>query len=205
MDTLLPLGEVQAKLAEAIARYMQVSEVGPTTSSSAVGRGEVGGGGGGDDNRLGSLLLSLELDPKVVKDNAEVEVERWQAVLDAHPDRKQEAADRAAAWRLAELPRCCDALQFMRTVVPTHHRTSSAAPVDSLVQQGLLLDTARRVSRSPALALVVTHPDDISRMHIADLRRCVSGGLSLLELRAVFAALPDIMINDSKGALSESI
>jgi len=127
---------------------------------------------------------------------AEAEVMKWQNILEAHPDLKTQMKAEKMVWRSVELPRCQDALELMRTIVPL---SISGASVESLVEKGLPLAVARRITRTPALALITVHPEDIARMHPAMLRSCTSNGLDLIELRAVFAALPEVMMNDGSG------
>jgi len=89
----------------------------------------------------------------------------------------------------------------MRTVVPPRHKRSAGTSEASLMTQGLPLAVARRVARNPALLFVGTHPHDVVRMALSDLQSASLQGLDLVELRAVFAALPPVMTNDdAKGS-----
>jgi hypothetical protein len=129
---------------------------------------------------------------------AEAELLLRERLFNAHPERAQQEAARSAAWRDEHLPRCRAAQMMMRTVVPPGAR---GVTVESLTGQGLPLPVARRIARNPALWLIGTHPDDIARMAIPDLRKGTTQGLDVVELRAVFAALPSQMANDdSKGS-----
>ena len=61
--------------------------------------------------------------------------------------------------------------------------------MEGLVARGLPPRLAARVRGTAALWLVVTHPDDVRRMHVADLRGAYHfGALDLHELRALHAA-----------------
>lgn len=93
------------------------------------------------------------------------EVERWDRVLGAHPDLIAERKKEEEAWRQLQLPHCAEALAVMRTFVPLNIRELAKS---SLEQMGLSPVLARRVA-NPTLSLLVTHPADIERMHLADL------------------------------------
>ena len=101
-----------------------------------------------------------------------------------------------AAWRAKEKPCCEAALLVMRSVVPPAARGASVA---TLVAQGLPLLVARRVAHNPVLSLVAIRSADIARMHPVNLTALGFSGLDIVELRAVFAALPEDFVNDSDG------
>jgi DNA-binding transcriptional MerR regulator len=131
-------------------------------------------------------------------DEAASDLQLRERLFNAHPERAHEERARLAAWRDEHLPRCLIALTVMRTIVPPGAR---GVTVETLVKKGLPLEVARRVARNPALGLIGTHPDDIARMALSDLQQATTQGLDVIELRAVFAALPAQMANDdSKGS-----
>ena len=84
----------------------------------------------------------------------------------------------------------------MRSLVPPGARGATSS---ALVARGLPPAIARRVAHNQALALVAIRAADIARMHPADLTTLSVSGLDLVELRAVFAALPEAFANDADG------
>ena len=129
---------------------------------------------------------------------AEKECEHLSRALDAHPEKIKRDADQRAAWEREERPRCASALRRMRRVLPPWLATRGAS-VDTLEQAGLPRAVARRVFRERALWLTRMPVGRIRKMALADLRRLDLGRLDVVELRAVYAALPAAFDADSTG------
>ena len=129
---------------------------------------------------------------------AEKECEHLSRALDAHPEKIKRDADQRAAWEREERPRCASALRRMRRVLPPWLATRGAS-VDTLEQAGLPRAVARRVFRERALWLTRMPVGRIRKMALADLRRLDLGRLDVVELRAVYAALPAAFDADSHG------
>lgn len=108
---------------------------------------------------------AMALYQETSSDASLAEVERWDRVLAAHPDLAAEKRKEEEAWRQSQLPRCADALALMRTFIPLNVRELAKS---NLEQMGLTSALARRVANS-TLSLLVTHPADIEKMHLADL------------------------------------
>ena len=87
----------------------------------------------------------------------------------------------------------------MRRVLPPWLATRGAS-VDTLEQAGLPRAVARRVFRERALWLTRMPASRIRKMALADLRRLDLGRLDVVELRAVYAALPPEFDADGDGA-----
>ena len=129
---------------------------------------------------------------------AEKECEHLSRALDAHPEKIKRDADQRAAWEREERPRCASALRRMRRVLPPWLATRGAS-VDTLEQAGLPRAVARRVFRERALWLTRMPAGRVRKMALADLRRLDLGRLDVVELRAVYAALPAAFDADSQG------
>ena len=130
---------------------------------------------------------------------AEKDVERLSRALDAHPEKIRRDAAQREAWERDERPRCSSALRRMRRVLPPWLATRGAS-VDTLEQAGLPRAVARRVFRERALWLTRMPASRIRKMALADLRRLDLGRLDVVELRAVYAALPSEFDADGDGA-----
>ena len=134
--------------------------------------------------------------------SVEVEVERWDAVVRGHPEYVAEQAARREAWDAANADANAQALAVVRSAVPPDVRHGWT--VERLVERGLPQKLASRVLRVRALWLVRMAPETISKMHVADLRGAYDArGLSLDELRAVYASLPSAFENDGDGKKAE--
>ena len=130
---------------------------------------------------------------------AEKDVERLSRALDAHPEKIRRDAAQREAWERDERPRCSSALRRMRRVLPPWLATRGAS-VDTLEQAGLPRAVARRVFRERALWLTRMPVARVRKMALADLRRLDLGRLDVVELRAVYAALPPEFDADGDGA-----
>ena len=130
---------------------------------------------------------------------AEKDVEHLSRALDAHPEKIRRDAAQREAWERDEKPRCSSALRRMRRVLPPWLATKGAS-VDTLEQAGLPRAVARRVFRERALWLTRMPASRIRKMALADLRRLDLGRLDVVELRAVYAALPSEFDADGDGA-----
>ena len=129
---------------------------------------------------------------------AEKDVERLSRALDAHPEKIRRDAAQREAWERDERPRCSSALRRMRRVLPPWLATRGAS-VDTLEAAGLPRAVARRLFRERALWLTRMPAGRVRKMALADLRRLDLGRLDVVELRAVYAALPAAFDADSTG------
>ncbi|EGB07893.1 hypothetical protein AURANDRAFT_64471 [Aureococcus anophagefferens] len=129
----------------------------------------------------------------------EREMERWDAFLRVHPEKAAEEARAAAAWRRDHAPANAAALRVVRGFVPPA-MTSTGASLAQL-EGRLPKAAAKRVFANPALWLTRASKGAIAKVHIADLRsRYHVQSLSLLELRAVYAALPEAFDDAEKAS-----
>lgn len=74
----------------------------------------------------------------------------------------------------------------------------------AMEEKGLPKKIAQRIWSKKILWFVCTHPDDIGKIHVADLRTKYSYiGMDIVEMRAVYAALPQAFENDGDGKKKE--
>lgn len=119
--------------------------------------------------------------------------------------------EKAALWEAEQLEANTACLREMRALVPPDILQSS---VQSMMDDGMPKSIANRycevgfpyvcnVGRlwsKRVLWLLRSHPDDIKRIHIADLRSKYSNqGLDIVEMRAVYLCLPVEFDNDGDG------
>ena len=75
--------------------------------------------------------------------------------------------EKVAAWEAEQLEANSSCLREMRTLIPPDILQSS---VTSMMEDGLPKTIANRVWSKRVLWLLRMHPDDIKKIHIADLR-----------------------------------
>ena len=128
---------------------------------------------------------------------AEADVTKWSNVIDAHPERIKEIERQDREWAAAEMPRCNEAFELTRSFVPVDVVSKS---VDDLVASGLPRALATRIVQKKQLWLVVMHPDDVARLHPAELNnKYAVVGCDIVELRSIFSVLPAAFPNDPSG------
>uniref|UniRef100_A0A7S3K3I4 Uncharacterized protein n=1 Tax=Aureoumbra lagunensis TaxID=44058 RepID=A0A7S3K3I4_9STRA len=121
----------------------------------------------------------------------------WGDIIKVHPEYIEAQRRENEAWEIKIKPKCDEALTIMRTFIPP---TPTKWTLDKLVEAGLSLALARRIRRMRALHLVRLHPDDIAKIHAADLTHTyASSGLDIIELRAMYAVLPASFDADPDG------
>lgn len=92
------------------------------------------------------------------------EVEKWGRVLEAHPEVKEKKDKMERAWAESQQTICQGAWTTMAQFIPPEPLTKS-----EMVAASLDLKVAERISSKAALRLIRMHPDDIERIHAADL------------------------------------
>ncbi|KAJ8601435.1 hypothetical protein CTAYLR_005921 [Chrysophaeum taylorii] len=129
--------------------------------------------------------------------DAEKEVEKYDQIIRMHPDYEKEEAEKAAKWVEDTRPANLSAQTEMRKLVPPDVRSVSLADLE---EKGLPQGLVRRLWTKKATWLVRFHPDDTAKLHIADLlSKYNNQGLDIVEMRAVWASLPDEFDNDGNG------
>mmetsp|Transcript_10617 Transcript_10617/g.19713 ORF Transcript_10617/g.19713 Transcript_10617/m.19713 type:complete len:1963 (-) Transcript_10617:129-6017(-) len=135
------------------------------------------------------------------EEDAEAEIEKWDKAIRLNPEYQAEMIEKARKWEEDERPANLECLRQMRRIVPVDVRQISAATMEA---QGLPKKVAQRIWSKKILWFVCTHPDDIGKIHVADLRTKYSYvGMDIVEMRAVYAALPEAFENDGDGKKKE--
>ena len=135
------------------------------------------------------------------EESAEAEVEKWDKAIRLNPEYQAEMLEKARKWEEDERPANLACLRQMRCIIPLNVREISAATMQDL---GLPKKVAQRIWSKKILWFICTHPDDIGKVHVADLRSKYSYiGLDIVEMRAVYAALPITFENDGDGKKKE--
>ncbi|KAJ1454006.1 hypothetical protein M885DRAFT_618496 [Pelagophyceae sp. CCMP2097] len=133
--------------------------------------------------------------------SVEVEVERWDQVVSAHPDYALEQRRERQAWDDGQAHWLGAALRAVRSVVPPDVHGTTAWTSSTLEAAGVPSAVAMRVSASRALWLVRAPANTIAKMHIAVLRAFTTTGFDVVEHRALYAAISSVKFeNDADGA-----
>ena len=86
-------------------------------------------------------------------------------------------------------PKYREAYLRMRSIIPINVGKMN---VVGLVDNNVPLHLAERILANKGLWLIVMHPDDIKKVHIADLRgKYAPVGLDIVEMRAIWHSLPE--------------
>mmetsp|Transcript_11369 Transcript_11369/g.15551 ORF Transcript_11369/g.15551 Transcript_11369/m.15551 type:complete len:584 (+) Transcript_11369:306-2057(+) len=129
--------------------------------------------------------------------DAEKEVEKYDQIIRMHPDYEKEEAEKAQKWADDTRPKNLQAQREMRKLVPPDIRSAS---LKDLEEKGLPQGVVRRLWTKKATWLCRFHPDDIAKLHIADLlSKYNNQGLDIVEMRSCWASLPIEFENDGDG------
>ncbi|CAM9501759.1 unnamed protein product [Chrysoparadoxa australica] len=130
-------------------------------------------------------------------DAVQKEFDKWDRFVRNHPEHLAEEAAKAEAWREDNESTNKEALRFLKTYVPPN---IFASTLDQLKEAGLTPDLAKRIWEKKALWLVRAASSQINKMHIVEIKsKYQTTGLDLTEMRAVYAAIPDVFDNDASG------
>eukprot|EP00603_Paraphysomonas_imperforata_P002902 CAMPEP_0114428252 /NCGR_PEP_ID=MMETSP0103-20121206/8824_1 /TAXON_ID=37642 ORGANISM="Paraphysomonas imperforata, Strain PA2" /NCGR_SAMPLE_ID=MMETSP0103 /ASSEMBLY_ACC=CAM_ASM_000201 /LENGTH=887 /DNA_ID=CAMNT_0001597451 /DNA_START=65 /DNA_END=2728 /DNA_ORIENTATION=+ len=100
-------------------------------------------------------------------------------------------------FQLLEEPKYSKAYRRMRGIIPPFIGTIN---LKALLDTGLPKAVAERIWSKRSLWLIIMHPDDIHKVHIADLRsKYTPIGLDLTERYAVWHNLPNWEVNEKDG------
>ena len=145
------------------------------------------------EQRLQSALVRLmEGDEEAAKD-----FDKWDQFVRNHPEYKAKEEAKKLKWTRENTPLNIAALRHIRGLIPPSVIVSGTL---NMLEGKLPSAIAKRVWSKKALWLTRIAPQRIARLHIADLQTKYSTqGLDEVELRAIFAALPDTFDNDGKG------
>ena len=133
-----------------------------------------------------SLLAAADLGYETSR--YEARVEELSTAATEHPERALRDQELRKAFVDEEVAGpASEALALIRGLVPSDLSSGGSVSVERLVDAGLPVKVAHRVSRTRALWLTRVHPDEIAKMHASDLvntRATVT--LDLVEARAVW-------------------
>ncbi|CAN0093342.1 unnamed protein product, partial [Phaeothamnion confervicola] len=130
-------------------------------------------------------------------ESAEKDVDKWDKTIRMHPDYAKEQEEKSKLWEEANRPKNEAALRQLRCLIPPDVRTSG---INKMVQEGVPRTVAQRIWKVKVLQWVRWHPEDLVKIHIADLQTKYSNqGLDLVEMRAVWAAMPREFDLDGDG------
>jgi hypothetical protein len=133
--------------------------------------------------------------------SAENEVERLNNAIRSHPEYLKEREEMQRKWEEEQMEPVKDALHQMRKFIP--HNLSNVS-VQNMVDGGLPRECAVRLqSKKHSLRLIVTHIDTVKTMHSAMLSLCANQGLDIVEMRAIYACLPQKFDFDGDGKKAE--
>ena len=119
----------------------------------------------------------------------EKEIERWDRVIQSHPEQIEQAEAARTQWLAAHADDREQARRFIRSLVPPG--VWNGVKLADLEGHGLTKACAKRIFQTPALWLCRAEAERVAKFHVADLRgRYAYDRLTLLELRAVFVSLP---------------
>mmetsp|Transcript_19914 Transcript_19914/g.32770 ORF Transcript_19914/g.32770 Transcript_19914/m.32770 type:complete len:581 (-) Transcript_19914:48-1790(-) len=131
-------------------------------------------------------------------ESAQEEFDKWDRVLNEHPEKLALDAKAEAEWDEKQTPLNAAALDICHQFLPPDIREISK---DVLIERGVSSIIAERIFKKKGLWLTRMDSTFISKMHIADLNTKFSPHkLDLIELRAVYHVLPTSFENDKGGA-----
>lgn len=105
--------------------------------------------------------------------------------------------EKAKQWEIDQKPINHACLLKMRTLIPPNVASTGMA---QMMADGLPKSIANRIWTKKSLWIINTHPEDTKRVHIADLQtKYGNQGLDIVEMRAVWANLPEEFENDGDG------
>ena len=115
-----------------------------------------------------------------------------------NPEYAKEQEEKAKKWEEDNRQANADALRRMRGLVPPNVRTVTMKDLTEKFNVPKAL--AKRIWDKKILWLLRTHPEETRKVHIADLTSKFSNqGLDIIEMRAIWLALPDEFDNDGDG------
>lgn len=128
---------------------------------------------------------------------AEKDIERWDKAIRMNPEYQKEMEEKAKQWEIDQKPINHQCLLKMRSLIPPNVGSTS---VSQMMADGVPKSIANRIWTKKSLWIINTHPDDTKKVHIADLNtKYGNQGLDIIEMRAIWANLPEEFDNDGDG------
>lgn len=129
----------------------------------------------------------------------EARLEHLIRLQESSPEYMEQVAAEQEAWRCSVDAFLCESLIRMRSYIPPG---IFSANLESLLLLGLTPELSRRILNKKCLWLTRMSQDEIARLHEADLNgrfNPAGENLDVVEMAAIFAALPDRFTNDRLG------
>lgn len=124
-------------------------------------------------------------------ESASADCEKWSDLLSKHPEYVARLATERQHWEDMERHANLQARWRMRRCIPSSNSVLEGAGLpDPLIRRILTIKVLRLVRLSPTI---------IAKTHVVDLRAYDVSSLDMIELRAVYASLPDAFQNDPQG------
>jgi hypothetical protein len=120
-------------------------------------------------------------------------------IRSTHPDHIDQLAEEREEWLQSVEQFIYQCQERVRTFVPVDIFSTS---FESLIEQGLSPEVAKRILQKQCLWLVRMSTAEIARLHESDLLgrfNSLGHNLDIIETAAVFASLPDKFCNDNTG------
>ena len=130
---------------------------------------------------------------------AQAEFDQWDKIIRNHADYKKREEEKWVSWEEENRDKNMEALREMKKYVPPEVLTglSKEFLMDKIK---LTAAQANRVMKTKIFLFYYLDKDTIAKTHIADLSsRYVPQGLDIVELRAVYACLPEQFELDQDG------
>lgn len=126
------------------------------------------------------------------------EVEKWDNFINNHPQYLIEIEESNKKWENDNIPLNLKAKDEQLKYIPKN--IFEKCSIESLMNNGVNKNLATRIMRNRALWLVRMPQEEISSIHIADLKfKYNYSGLDIIETRALYSCLPSNFDNDITG------
>ncbi|CAK9109808.1 Zinc transporter ZIP10 (Solute carrier family 39 member 10) (Zrt- and Irt-like protein 10) (ZIP-10) [Durusdinium trenchii] len=132
---------------------------------------------------------------------AQADFEKWDQIVLNHPDHIERERLKWQKWEEDNEPKNKAALEEMRGLVKQAYFTMGP---EELKKDGVAPKLASRIGQKKVLQLYYMPKDKISSLHSVTLSNQYSTqGLDIVELRAIYAVIPEEFNNDSDGKKAE--
>ncbi len=148
---------------------------------------------------LTDILGELESIMTAAKSGAPYDEKRIDFLIKAqeeNPEYQSLIAAEYEQWKNSINPYITECLKITRSYIPPSIFTSTS---DALLELGINSDVSKRILQKQCLWLVRMGHEEIARLHEADLNNryaVTSQMLDIVELSAIYAALPERFVND---------
>tara|TARA_Y100000389_G_scaffold84558_1_gene81220 strand:- start:9462 stop:10481 length:1020 start_codon:yes stop_codon:yes gene_type:complete len=128
-------------------------------------------------------------------DGSEEEIERWDKFVRNHPMYIIEQEEQNKRWNECEYLKNRESYEIQKDIIPNIPKNELS--IKSLREHGLNERLSKRIINNRCLLFIHMTKQEIDSIHIADLHyKYAFVSLDIVELRALFFALPDFFQND---------